>query len=104
MISLFEEKKRGYKEKEALKRMLDDEIARLKDFLEAVKEEEKGDVDVEKVKEALREVEKGEIEGEKISRKVRKFLIQENILFYNPMNGTVRPQSRLLWRVIREVI
>ena len=30
--------------------------------------------------------------------------VQENILFYNPLEGTVRPQSRLLWRVIREVM
>ena len=104
MISLFEEKKRGYKERDALKRMLYDEIARLKDFLEAVKEGEKGDVDVEKVKEALRLLKKGKIEAEEVPRKVRKFLIQENILFYNPMYGTVRPQGRLLWRAIGEVI
>jgi len=104
MVSLFEEKKRGYGEREALKRMLDDEVASLKDFLEAVEEGEKGNVDVEKVKEALRVLKKGKIEAEEVPRKVRKFLIQENILFYNPMNGTVRPQSRLLWRAIREVI
>ena len=104
MVRLFEKKKRGYEERDALKRMLDDEIARFKDFLEAVKEEEKGDVDVERVREALREVREGEIEGKKISRKVRKFLIQENVLFYNPMKSTVRPQSRLLWKAIREVI
>ena len=30
--------------------------------------------------------------------------IQENILFYNPVEGTVRPQSRLLWHAIREVV
>jgi len=104
MVRLFEKKKRGYEERDALKRMLDDEIARFKDFLEAVKEGEKGDVDVERVREALREVREGEIEGKKISRKVRKFLIQENVLFYNPMKSTVRPQSRLLWKAIREVI
>ena len=103
MVRLVEKKKRGYKEEEALERMLDDEIARFKDFLEAVKEGEKGDVDVERVREALREVREGEIEGKKISRKVRKFLIQENVLFYNPMKSTVRPQSRLLWKAIREV-
>ena len=32
--------------------------------------------------------------------------LRENFdkLFYNPMEGTVRPQSRLLWRVIKEVV
>jgi len=30
--------------------------------------------------------------------------VEENILFYNPVKGTVRPQSRLLWKAIKEVI
>ena len=32
------------------------------------------------------------------------YWIEENILFYNPLDGMVRPQSRLLWRAIREVM
>ena len=32
------------------------------------------------------------------------YWIEENILFYNPLDGTIRPQSRLLWRAIREVM
>jgi AAA+ ATPase superfamily predicted ATPase len=103
MVILFEEKKRGYREKEALEGMLKDQMARLKDFLEAVAEGEKGNIPVEEVREALKKVRKGEIRSEEISRKVRQFLIQENILFYNPVERTVRPQSRLLWRAIKEL-
>jgi len=47
---------------------------------------------------------KEEIAYREVKGKVLKFLIRENILFYNLMEGTVRPQSRLLWRVIREVM
>ena len=96
MVSLFEEKKRGYGEKEALDRMLKDQVVRLKDFLEAVAEGERGDVDIKEVKEALKKLREGEVSSEEIPRKVRRFLIQENILFYNPLEGTVRFQSRLL--------
>ena len=104
MIKLFERKKRGYSEGEALERMFKDQVARLKDFLEAVAEGERGDVDIKEVKEALRKVKEGEIRSEEIPRKIRQFLIHENILFYNPVEGTVRPQSRLLWRAIKEVM
>ncbi len=104
MVRLFEKKKRGLSEKEALNMMFKDEMSRLKDFLEAVGEGEKGEIDLEDVKDALRKLKEGEIRGEDISRKIRRFLIEENVLFYNPVEGTVRPQSRLLWRAIRKVI
>ena len=104
MVKLFEKKKRGLSEKEALNMMFKDEMAKLKDFLEAVGEGEKGEIDLEDVKDALRKLREGEIRGEDISRKIRHFLIEENVLFYNLVESTVRPQSRLLWRAIREVI
>jgi AAA+ ATPase superfamily predicted ATPase len=104
MVSLFEEKKRGYSEEEALERMFKDQVARLKDFLEAVAEGERGDVDIKEVKEALRKVKEGEIRSEEIPRKIRQFLIQENILFYNPLEGVVRPQSKLLLRAMRRCV
>ena len=104
IVSLFEEKKRGYSEGEALKRMFKDQVARLKDFLEAVAEGERGNVNIKEVKEALRKIKEEEIRFDEIPRKIRQFLIQENILFYNPLEGMVRPQSRLLWRAIREVM
>ena len=79
-------------------------MARLRDFLEAVAERERENISVEEVKEALKKVRQGEIRCEKIPRKVRQFLIQENILFYNPLEGTVRSQSRLLEKAIEEVV
>ena len=39
-----------------------------------------------------------------VGSKVLKFLIEENILFYNPVEGTVCPQGRLIHRAIEEVI
>ena len=104
MVILFEEKKRGYSEKEAVRRMLQDQVARLKDFLEAVEEGEKGPVAVGQVKEVLKKLREGNIQNEKIPRKIRHFLVEENILFYNPVEGRVRPQSRLLWKAIKEVM
>jgi AAA+ ATPase superfamily predicted ATPase len=113
MIKLFERKKRGYSEEEALKRMLKDEIAHLDGVLERIGtgrrrfyfEGEDIVIDIEIVKEILKrfkdreEISKGEIDPI-----YRNYLVFENILFYNPLEGTVRPQSRLLWRVIKEVM
>ncbi|NPA39823.1 MAG: AAA family ATPase [Thermodesulfobacteria bacterium] len=104
IISLFEEKKRGLNEKEALERMLKDQVAKLRDFLEAVEEGEKGKIRENEVKEALERLKEGEIQSVKIPRRVRRFLIEENIIFYNPVEGTVRPQSRLLWKAIKELV
>jgi len=104
MVKLFERKKRGYEEKEALERMFRDQVSKLRDFLEAVSEGEAGDIEIKEVKEALQKVKEGKIRCEEISRKVRLFLIQENILFYNPVEGTVRIQSRLLERAVQEIL
>ena len=65
---------------------------------------EVGDIEVKEVKEALQKVKEGKIRCEEISRKVRLFLIQENILFYNPLEGVVRPQSKLLLRAMRRCV
>ncbi len=32
------------------------------------------------------------------------FWIEDNVLFYNPVEGVVRLQSKLLWRVIKGII
>ncbi len=87
-------------EKEALERMLADELARLVDLLEAVEEGEKPCVDAERVKAALRKAASGELKATEIPRKIRRFLIEENILFYDPTRGTVRPQGRLIQKAI----
>jgi AAA+ ATPase superfamily predicted ATPase len=105
MIKLCERKKRGYSEKETLERMLRDEAAKFEWILDSVEEGEKEGPKVEKIKELLGKFRnKEEIAYREVKGKVLKFLIRENILFYNPLEGTVRPQSRLLWKAIREVI
>jgi AAA+ ATPase superfamily predicted ATPase len=105
MVSLFEEKKRGFSEKEALQRMLKDTVMKLEWMLDSIEEGEKAGPDVKEIKKLLEKFkESDEKEYREVKGKVLKFLIEENILFYNPLTGTVRPQSRLLWRALREVI
>ncbi len=103
MIKLFERKKRGEDEREALSGMLKDEVARLEWIkLKKLRKKEEGkevwgflvrfkdDVEVNK-----RELEE---DFDKLL-----FWIEENVLFYNPVEGTVRPQSRLIQRAIEEL-
>jgi len=103
MVSLFEEKKRGYNEKKALEIMLKDEISKLKwTKAKLFKERE----DAQAIWEFLKEF-KGEEEREFSPEKGFERLIywlQENMLFYNPVEGRVRLQSRLLGKAIRKVI
>ena len=105
MVKLFERKKRGYSEKETLERMLRDEASKFEWILDSVEEGEKEGPEVGKIKKLLEKFKsKEEIAYREVKGKVLKFLIRENILFYNPLEGTVRPQSRLLWKAIKEVI
>ncbi len=105
MIKLFERKKWGLSEKEALFGMLKDTTVRLKWLFRLIEEGEKGEIGLEDVKGALKLFkEKDLVNEEEIKGRVLKFLIEENILFYNPLEGTVRPQSRLLGHAIREVV
>ena len=104
MVRLYEKRKRESSEEEALGSMLREEADRLDDLLERVEEGE-FEVRVDEVKQAL-ELFKEEYEVPKraIPRYIRGFLVSENILFYNPLTGTVKPQGRLIWHAIREVV
>jgi AAA+ ATPase superfamily predicted ATPase len=113
IVSLFEEKKRGYSEKDALERMLRDKVTRLESLLRALKysplkvsiRESVIEVKAEELKEGLKIFkEKEEVLARDVEEPVLLGGIQENILFYNPLEGTVRPQSRLLWRAIKKVM
>ena len=105
MVMLFEEKKQGYSEREALERMLEDQTARLRWMLRLLEEGEKEGPPIEEVRKSL-EIFKtcGEVEDIRIKSKVLKFLIEENILFYNPVRGVVRPQSQLIHKAITELL
>jgi hypothetical protein len=113
MIKLFEKKKRGYLEEEALRRILKDEVAHLDGILERMGSGRKmfyfrGEnimIDIDMIKEILKKFKNREkISKGEIDPIYRNYLVFENILFYNPLEGAVRPQSRLLWRAIREVM
>ena len=105
MVRLFEMKKEGYPEKEALSEMLKDEIGRLEWILDLIEEEEKAAPPVKEIKQLLEKFKEKEVRPYKeVKGKALKFLISENILFYNPLEGTVRPQGRLIKRAIEEVL
>ena len=61
MVSLFEEKKRGYKEQEALDRMLRDEAGRIEWMLDLVEEGEKVGPGIEEIKDILVLLKEGKI-------------------------------------------
>ncbi len=112
MVMLYE-KKQILSEKEAVRAMKKEVAARLRALLERVQYgkifyEFKGErvkINVEKIKESLKVFKKEEeVDKEKIHPLYRNYLVSENVLFYNPLEGKVRPQSRVLWRVIREVV
>ncbi len=104
IVRLFERKKQGYREQEALDRMLKDEAGKIEWILDLVEEGEKIGPDIEDIKNTLRKFKNKErwiyrdVKG-----KALKFLIQENILFYNPVEGIVCPQGRLILKAIREL-
>ena len=113
MIKLFERKKRGYSEKDALEMMLWSEIDKLDELLRRIKrvkkkvvfEGEEIEIEESGLRESLSVFKfKEEVRKDVMDIVYRNFLIEQNILFYNPLTGTVRPQSRLLWKAIREVI
>ncbi len=103
MVGLFEEKKQGYEEQEALSRMLRDEIGRLEWIKWKVL---KGREDGKEYWEFLRKFKgKGTLTREEMEEGFDRLLfwIEQNVLFYNPVEGTVRPQSRLIQRAIEEL-
>ena len=103
MVILFEEKKRGYSEKEALERMLRDEVAKLEWIKAKLLREKKDRKEIWEFLKEFKDEEVKKIFPEQIFERLI-YWIEENILFYNPLDGTIRPQGRLLWRAIREVM
>ena len=86
-----------------LNEMLKIEISKLKYFLEDVKEDNE-----EFYKEVVNYLslfkENYIIEDIKIPKKIREFLIKKNILFLNPIDGNLKPQSYLVWNAIKRVL
>ncbi|XRO77101.1 ATP-binding protein [Methanocaldococcus sp. 10A] len=86
-----------------LNEMLKIEVSKLKYFLEDVKEDNE-----EFYKEVVNYLslfkKEYEIEDIKIPKKIREFLIKKNILFLNPIEGTLKPQSFLVWNAIKKIL
>ena len=104
MVRLYEKRKQGYSEREGIERMFEDTMGKIRDFLEAVEEGEKGEIDIKEVEGALRRVLEGEILSREVYRRVRHFLVEENLLFYNPVRGVVRYQSELIRRAVDKLL
>ncbi|CAB3287590.1 ATPase_2 domain-containing protein [Methanocaldococcus lauensis] len=89
--------------REILNEMLKIEVSKLKYFLEDVKEDNE-----EFYKEVVKALslfkENYIIEDIKIPKKIREFLIKKNILFLNPIDGNLKPQSFLVWNAIKRVL
>ncbi|ADC68853.1 ATPase [Methanocaldococcus sp. FS406-22] len=89
--------------KEILNSMLRDETQKLKYFLEDVKEED--EELYKKVVKALKLFKDNyEVEDTAINKKIREFLIRNNVLFLNPQKGTLKPQSFLIWNAINRLL
>ena len=104
MIILFEEKKQGLPEKDILQKMLKDTAGKLQWIKLKKLRKIKDGTTLWKFLEKFKEnkpLTKNEIE--KDFDKIL-FWIEENILFYNPLEGTVRPQGKLLWKAIKEAV
>jgi len=83
--------------------MLKEETQKLKYFLEDVKAED--EELYKKVVDALKIFKENyEVEDTKIPKKIREFLVKRNILFLNPIEGTLKPQSFLVWNAIKEIL
>ena len=105
MVSLYEREKREIPEEVALKNMLDEEKGKIRWLRKGLKEGFKKGPKWENVEGVLKRfLNQEKVSSDTLPGEELLFLIKENILFYNPLEGTVRPQSRLIWRAIKEVL
>ena len=95
--------KLGKELKDILEFMLKEEIQKLKYFLEDVKEDDEELYN--KIVDALKIFKENyEIQDIKIPKNIREFLVKKNILFLNPIEGTLKPQSFLVWNAIKKLL
>ncbi len=104
ILGVLSYKRRGYSEREAVEEMVRIEAGRLKHL----KLFRLADTEMrEEIWEVLKifcekEVCRGK-EAEKVLKKGT-FWIRENVLFYDPVRGEVRPQGRIIWKAIKREI
>ncbi len=101
IISLYEDKKQGYAEETSLTNMLKLEVGKLR-LIEGEIFQKYGK-EGEKFWEYLERFKDGEREDVDIKKEMNYlfFWIERNVLFYNPVTGTVRPQGRLIQKAIK---
>ncbi len=99
--------------KEILDQMLKEEIQKLRHFLKDLDyiksrvniEDEFIEINKEDIIEALRLFKDNyEISDDKIPKPVYIYLVKRNILFLNPVEGTLKPQSFLTWNAIKRIL
>ena len=112
MVKLHEDLKAEIKEEEALENMLRTETSRLSALLRSLRyaplevtiRERRFKVDYEDLLRTLAAFkEKEKLEAEEIEEPVLIGGVRENLFFYNPVEGTVRLQSRLMWNAVNRI-
>jgi len=87
-----------------LETKLREELNHLEELLENVEEDYEG-INYDDVLKALKLFKDNyELPKSKIKRKIRIFLVKENILFLNPQKGILKPQSFLIWNAIKRLL
>ncbi|MFU8653542.1 ATP-binding protein [Methanotorris formicicus] len=90
--------------RDVLEIKLGEELNHLEELLEMI-EEGYEDMSYDDILEALKLFKDNyEVPKNKIKRKVRIFLIKENILFLNSQKRILKPQSYLVWNAIKRVV
>ena len=105
IIGVYEEVKRGLSEKEAVERVYMFEKNRVKWIVKRVKEGEDRRIEYDELIEGLKVFRDREVEtGSSLKGRVLRYLVDENLLFYDPITDLLKPQSRLILRAIREIV
>ncbi|WP_423792906.1 ATP-binding protein [Methanocaldococcus indicus] len=85
--------------------MLKDTLSKLKKLLINVKNKKFEGIEYENVIDALKLfMDKYEIDEYLIDEDTKEFLVKRNILFLNPIEGTLKPQSFLIWSAIKRLL
>jgi len=103
MVLFLEEKKLGFSEKEILKKMVKSTLNKLDWIrLTKIKKLEDGESYLKFLKKFKNKekMDKREVE-EEFDKLI--YWVKENVLFYNPLEGTVKTQSRLIFHAIKEL-
>ncbi len=110
ILALEQDFKAGFDIEEQLRIMLRDEQNRLKKVLKVAKvvppavviRGEKKELSLRDIQALLvRFKERDEVDVDDVDEATLRFLVSENILFFDPLPGIVRPQSRLVHKAIK---